>query len=1188
MVQQVYRDSQHLSTVEHETPQPLGPQTDDNSAQSSPPKTHAIDNGGPSLSLGTSEWSSPAFSRRSRHSLGPLSISTFDPFAEEDGYVPGKGRKRTRFSRLSSEWTFAETSPSPTKATNSDPFEDFDIETKSPDVSQSAATRADLGAAPDGVPDNLPEPRASPTLSDSESESVQNASKLLDISDTQVGDVQDSITPKIVVQSEEQEASKVQAISDKDTLSVVEPDLSDRTEELESSIPYPIVTESGSFAATDVTGSTEPVSVGTPENRATETPRLRPIDSSGLPLVSPLNTRSGTPVDHIHEYESTTTSHVTEEIAFPASGDVEMTDLAFDEGEPSLSQQLTQFSESPEAVELPTTSYDQATTHDANENLQGSNSEQISEAAVENTLFTEPISAVSLETTRYTTFGEQTFERNLQVTGDEFADLEEPEREDDTVSTSSEDQLVKVDGDTLRMNDDESGDSSGDSEEYSDEHYEAESDQERVESGEDLPNMEDEPEVSDGEYELDDVAPPPIPQIQSTTDTFRHEVIVLDSDEESPPGAQNEGVKQDEIESPTSDAEEQPEEYDIGAIGAAEGIEVSQSYISEAQDFLGAELEGETEEYTHLGRRELVEHPGSPAIAGTDIAPSKEISEEPVEFSREVSYNRSPSFSPSSRAGSISGRESVEGEIPNPHIFRMQSSESPQSPPPKKQKPSGLSLDGPSSPPPVGTRQNPLFGVRSPSFLKDQPLTPIASQEVPYSPSQQLQYSLGELPTLPTPEASQDVMAAYPPQDSIITAKRGLNESSIENRINIFKDFRLQNSAEASGSQPVVETHPQEETQPELTGNLEVNVQMKNDSQAEAESLPEPDFLSAKESQPDEHDERGVLGHQPDSKTQPELAVESESDVSASQPEASTSPETTLVPEISDDICKPEKRPVNGEQEDIKNDEASNSKDSPRETADPDFLAPYPAKISKPEPNRNATGLRTNLSYYAPLSALVDNFNTLVDTLSIVLSASQPLCAKSGARDYYTTIQLTDRSLGGRTTSAQIFRKYKRAIPRPAEGDVILLRNFKVCAFNHTMMLQSVNSSSWAVFDQGKPDSMKTTGPPVEVGDEERDQVTELRKLYVEGVVAASERGPIPTSRASTATFSTASSESGATENRTRGGSTPRRSRRGKSSGSRRVTVHELRRGRRYTSTGSGSDKDSIHELRDGTVYVNP
>ncbi|RQM08634.1 hypothetical protein DH86_00000356, partial [Scytalidium sp. 3C] len=55
------------------------------------------------------EWESPAFIKRARESYGSLFDQGYDPFAEEDGTVRGRGRKRTR---LSSSWRYASRSPS--------------------------------------------------------------------------------------------------------------------------------------------------------------------------------------------------------------------------------------------------------------------------------------------------------------------------------------------------------------------------------------------------------------------------------------------------------------------------------------------------------------------------------------------------------------------------------------------------------------------------------------------------------------------------------------------------------------------------------------------------------------------------------------------------------------------------------------------------------------------------------------------------------------------------------------------------------------------------------------------------------------------------------------------------------------------------------------------------------------------
>ena len=56
------------------------------------------------------EYNSPAFIKRARTSYGSLFESDYDPFLEEDGTIPGKGRKRTR---LSSTWKYSSRSPTP-------------------------------------------------------------------------------------------------------------------------------------------------------------------------------------------------------------------------------------------------------------------------------------------------------------------------------------------------------------------------------------------------------------------------------------------------------------------------------------------------------------------------------------------------------------------------------------------------------------------------------------------------------------------------------------------------------------------------------------------------------------------------------------------------------------------------------------------------------------------------------------------------------------------------------------------------------------------------------------------------------------------------------------------------------------------------------------------------------------------
>ena len=51
--------------------------------------------------------------KRARVSYGSLFESGYDFFAEGDGTVQGKGRKRTRFSRESGAWRYSSRSQSP-------------------------------------------------------------------------------------------------------------------------------------------------------------------------------------------------------------------------------------------------------------------------------------------------------------------------------------------------------------------------------------------------------------------------------------------------------------------------------------------------------------------------------------------------------------------------------------------------------------------------------------------------------------------------------------------------------------------------------------------------------------------------------------------------------------------------------------------------------------------------------------------------------------------------------------------------------------------------------------------------------------------------------------------------------------------------------------------------------------------
>ncbi|KAI9822620.1 MAG: hypothetical protein M1827_000339 [Pycnora praestabilis] len=130
------------------------------------------------------------------------------------------------------------------------------------------------------------------------------------------------------------------------------------------------------------------------------------------------------------------------------------------------------------------------------------------------------------------------------------------------------------------------------------------------------------------------------------------------------------------------------------------------------------------------------------------------------------------------------------------------------------------------------------------------------------------------------------------------------------------------------------------------------------------------------------------------------------------------------------------------------------------------------------------TGLRTPLSYFAPLSTLDSHFASPTDVLAVVTSYTDAERSKSGPRDYYMTMYITDPSSSPAVASVQLFRPFKEALPISETGDAVLLRNFKVVSRKRKLGLLSTGSSAWAIFAKGK--QVQIHGPPLEFGAEER------------------------------------------------------------------------------------------------------
>ncbi|MCJ1245690.1 hypothetical protein MMC30_002894 [Trapelia coarctata] len=214
-------------------------------------------------------------------------------------------------------------------------------------------------------------------------------------------------------------------------------------------------------------------------------------------------------------------------------------------------------------------------------------------------------------------------------------------------------------------------------------------------------------------------------------------------------------------------------------------------------------------------------------------------------------------------------------------------------------------------------------------------------------------------------------------------------------------------------------------------------------------------------------------------------------------------------------------------------------------------------------------GFSTPLSYFAPLSTLAQHFNTTIDVFTTIVSATKIARSNKGPRDYFETLYISDPSSATSDsvppiTAVQIFRPYKPALPLAQTGDVILLRNFKVQTQKQKPMLLSTESSAWAVFHKGHEPQIR--GPQLEFGAQERG--------FAKGMIHW---------------WSSLDEETRASLVE----SVPKAEKRVKSKGKEKVSgrasmasVHELRDGTKYTD-GRADGMNGIHELRDGTVYAD-
>ena len=218
--------------------------------------------------------------------------------------------------------------------------------------------------------------------------------------------------------------------------------------------------------------------------------------------------------------------------------------------------------------------------------------------------------------------------------------------------------------------------------------------------------------------------------------------------------------------------------------------------------------------------------------------------------------------------------------------------------------------------------------------------------------------------------------------------------------------------------------------------------------------------------------------------------------------------------------------------------------------------------VSKPtQPLLPPTGLRTSLSYFAPLASLESHFRSKLDVMAMVIMSTGISRTESGPRDYLVTIHLADPSTttssNVHTTAVSIFRPIEQALPLAQSGDAVLLRDFNVQRRKRRFSLLSTNSSAWAVFRTGEEAQIR--GPPVEFGAAERGFVRGLRDWWESLAAEVKEKLRKEVLK-----------EKELDEGKGRWVD-------GK---------HVLRDGTTYTDVPA-EERNAIHELRDGTTYVD-
>ncbi|GES65724.1 hypothetical protein ATEIFO6365_0012011600 [Aspergillus terreus] len=1181
---EVFRASERLSTVKVDRPSSPVPNIRVTSPTPVTPKNISFQGEIPSVTHAES-WQSPAFVGRSRTSFGALVDSAFDPFAEEDGYVPGKGRKRTRFSMRNNDWRIIDEPEVPGEDDMPlDWAHIFDEAEISSDGDKDESTDAALPAPTDtmevvSTDIDIPMTQSSPGLS------------------------QD------VAHTNQEETSRQPEKQPFPDLSAHLPIHTPRLNPIPSPglpIPSPLLTapsSQGYFESVEVTSHThfEPVA----SKLSQELPKTTNETSQSLGEGEKHSGDNGTAAFTEESLKISTASQALE-ISEPIEATERIVEDTASTGTTNPSE-VNAESGVIEAVNVePREESDVQELHD---NVHGGDASEESGKGEE-----EEAESPDSEFNEVQIEDESQDRRNI---GSGFAArdhgsanmpevIESDSDEESEVAESLEDfettehRNIRLGDRTVSDERDEFSSQNGadeDKNEYLDEDedgYENYGDDDadednigeeeyyRVGSGDEEVQSIDENEYDgrvESEVESDQMSVEDGIQPSQSPKTGPPEVIVLDSDseDEAPPYYQISHFEQSHIPTLTqrrqSPAASEEGSFFDGSESASGMDDWSEEDESQTNDEIGPERE-ERRPDTESIEGEEIEHRASESVSVGDQWPEDENMEGQTVGDEQEDEQMGYSFAeqqPSSRAKEPS-ITLIEHDGEGSAVQESQHIEDDSA---------GVSTAGSALLP----LQHGELDYASPAHPSNHTTPPVTSDH-PLAIDPELYSS-----TPVQEEVGGETDQAFPEHQS----QGLLNEGPSLNDTEQVKEDKASKMAFSLDGAVPSQLSPEPHnaisgvpfTLPHGPRIMTPNVSQLSDEPAHVDIItgePLPTPVHTQETLPRAHDI-----------SEPARTADSAPALSAK--ESSPVLEETGEGTVFDEIPQKEQQQAIEETSVHNRTEGLVAQDEalqPQRHEDTDSIGTMDS-VHLLSVDRHYPGLRSKLSYFAPLATLIDHFGALTDTLSVVSEVRPIIRATSGKKDYLLTLQLTDPSMAGTALNAEIFRPYKGALPSPEEGDAILLRNFMVRSFNHSMVLVSVETSSWAVFNSSRVDA-QVDGPPVEYGAEEQAHATDLRQWYQETgmamvadnqLQASIERASREQTPASSAVFSDSGSpDSLLRDNRAGSSVSARGARRGRKS-RRRITIHELRDGTRYTEVGSPSGKDSIHELRDGTVYAN-